>query len=378
MHAAFFFSSRVLRFRYGPAHPFQLERLGDLMRLLRACAFLPREGSPIESHPCARTELEAFHDGRYIDALESTAREGFRELPCFGLGDADNPVFPGLWSYVLLVAGGSIEAARWILSEPVGGEPPRAFHPAGGLHHAHANRASGFCYVNDVVLAIQQFVAAGRRVLYVDIDAHHGDGVQEAFYATDRVLTVSIHQDGRTIFPGTGFPNESGQGVGEGYAVNVPVLPGASDPDYDRFMEEILQPLLEKFRPDILVTEIGVDALRDDPLTLLDWTLGGLDRFLLWADGTGLPWLALGGGGYRRWNVIRGWSLVWARMIRQPIPAERPMADEAGSLPESWPTHLFDEPPPRAICDREMRMTHFDEVQAILAQRVFPLIRGGG
>jgi len=377
MHAAMFYSPRVLRFNYGPAHPFQVERLADVVRLVTACGLLPHEGSPIEPRPCTRTVLERFHVPSYVEALEMTSTEGLRESPAFGLGSNDNPVFPGLWLYCLWIAGGSLDAARWLQEGLEEGEARRAFHLAGGLHHAHAGRASGFCYVNDGVLAIQELVRAGHRILYVDVDAHHGDGVQEAFYDTDRVLTVSIHQDGRTLFPGTGFPNEFGSGAGEGYSVNVPVLPGAGDADYEFFLNEILEPLIGLSRPDVLVTEIGVDALRDDPLTLLDWTLGGLDRFLQWAAGTGLPWLALGGGGYRRWNVIRGWSLTWARMIDRELPLDRPLEDGVGRLPEAWPIHLMDEAPPREVCDREMRMAHLDQVRDYLDTMVFTRICGG-
>jgi acetoin utilization protein AcuC len=378
MQAALFYTPRVLRFDYGRVHPFQVARLGDVIRLCEALDLLPHGKSPIVPNPCSRADLDRFHSCEYLDLLEMTATEGLRESPKFGLGSSDNPIFPGLWLYCLTVAGGSIEAALWIAAGREIGLTRRAFHPAGGLHHAHADRASGFCYVNDGALAIERLVSAGLRVLYVDVDAHHGDGVQEAFYASDRVMAVSIHQDGRTLFPGTGFPNESGVGEGVGYSVNVPVLPGAGDDDYERFREEILVPLVKRFRPDVLVTEIGVDSLRDDPLTLLDWTLSGLNGFLEWCADTGLPWLALGGGGYRRWNVIRGWTAVWARMIGRDLPIERPRIDRSGPLPDSWPLVLSDESPPRAVCDLEMRMAHYLEVRSYLERHVFPLVRGGG
>lgn len=376
MQTALFFSPQILSYSYGPNHPFQVERVGDLLLLLNALGFLPRDGSPFDHAPARRADLEAFHDPSYLDCLETEGGSDRRLALAYGLGTSDNPIFPGLWQACLLVAGGSLAAADWLLEGIVQGESRRAFHPTGGLHHAHAALASGFCYVNDGVLAIRRMADAGRRVLYVDVDAHHGDGVQEAFESERSVLTVSVHQDGRTLYPGTGFPTEIGRGPGTGYAVNFPLLPGATDEDYDFFLAEALDPIARAYRPDLVVTEIGVDCLRDDPLTLLDWTLAGLDRFLQWTAGLGLPWLALGGGGYRRWNVIRGWGLVWARIIGETLPERRPLRFGNSPLPDIWPIRLWDEPPPRGICDAAMRREHREQILAVLRERVFPRIMG--
>jgi acetoin utilization protein AcuC len=370
MEAALFFSPAQAELSYGAGHPFQVERLADVMRMCAALGYLG-DRKPMRPIAASRLELLRFHSADYLDALARADELSPHERLVWGVGTEDCPAFPGLWESCLLAAGGSLSAARWMLEGLRSGIARQAFHPAGGLHHAHADRASGFCYVNDGVLAIQEFVDAGYRVLYVDIDAHHGDGVQEAFYESDRVLTISVHQDGRTLFPGTGFPNEIGRGAGTGYAVNIPLLPGATDEDYDAVRETLLEPLRAWFLPDVIVTEIGVDSMRDDPLTLLDWTLAGLERFLIWSQRSGTPWLALGGGGYRRWNVIRGWTLVWARMIGAELPDRRPAEDAQGSLPESWPVRLWDEPPPRAICDAGMRRAHLDEVRSTLGELVF-------
>lgn len=370
MESALFFSPAQAEYSYGSGHPFQVERLADVMRMCEALGYFARVVPTLPS-PAVRGDLERFHVPEYIDALENAHRLGPRERLVWGVGTEDCPVYPGLWESCLVTAGGSLAAARWLMDGMRAGTARQAFHPGGGLHHAHAERASGFCYVNDGVLAIQAMVDQGHRVLYVDVDAHHGDGVQEAFYETDRVLTVSVHQDGRTIFPGTGFPNEIGRGAGLGYCVNVPLLPGATDDDYDAVRETILEPLRAWYSPDVIVTEIGVDSLRDDPLTLLDWTLAGLERFLIWTQRGATPWLALGGGGYRRWNVIRGWTLVWARMVGAELPDRRPTGDGPGALPESWPVRLWDEPSPRAVCDATMRRAHLDEVRETLAELVF-------
>lgn len=369
MQAALFFSQQLLEISYGAGHPFEVERLADVLRLCRALDLLPWEGSPLEPAEADRSEITRFHLPAYIDALEHADSLPIRELAAYGVGFGDNPFFPGLWRSCKLIAGGSLSAAKWLIAGGPDLGSRRVFHPGGGLHHARKDRASGFCYVNDPVLAIQEIAASGARVCYVDVDAHHGDGVQEAFYELDTVLTISIHQDGRTIFPGTGFPNEIGRGRGAGYSVNVPLLPGAMDDEYDFFRTEILQPIVDAFDPDVLVTQIGVDSLRDDPLALMNWTLSGLDRFLLWADGTGLPWLALGGGGYRRWNVVRGWSLVWARMLGRTLPRDRPVGTET-PLPASWPVHLWDEPPPREMTSDTARRTHLEQVAAVIREMV--------
>ena len=375
MRAALFHHPGLMNFSYGAGHPFQIERIGDLLRMTRALGHLPRGSSPVSFPPASREELERFHSSSYLDALAMALELPPRELIPWGLGTSDNPVFPGLWDACLLTAGGSLAAARWVIEGMRTGEARRAFHPAGGLHHAHRERASGFCYVNDVVLAIQELLAAGHRVLYVDVDAHHGDGVQEAFYATDRVLTVSIHQDGRTLFPGTGFPHEIGTGAGTGFSMNVPLLPGSEDSIYDLFVAEILEPARTGFRPEALVTEIGVDSLAADPLAQLAWSLRGLDRFLDWAGGTKLPWLAVGGGGYNRWNVVRGWSLVWARMLEETLPPQRPTTDGQGDLPASWPRAFWDEEDVANGADPEACLTQVRGVRAILDELVLSRMR---
>jgi acetoin utilization protein AcuC len=219
----------------------------------------------------------------------------------------------------MLIAGGSIEGAEALLRGA-----PRAFHPAGGLHHAMPSRASGFCHINDGVLAIERLRQAGKRVVYVDIDAHHGDGVQHAFYRTRDVLTVSIHQTGYTIFPGTGFEEEIGADEGRGFSINVPLLPGAGDRAYEQAFDELIFPAIELFRPDALVTQLGTDALIGDLLANLRMSLHGFERAIERFRDLGVPWLALGGGGYDVGNVIRAWTLAWGAMLDEKLPDDIP------------------------------------------------------
>jgi acetoin utilization protein AcuC len=222
----------------------------------------------------------------------------------------------------MTVAGASIVCAEQVVS----GRAERAFNPSGGLHHAMPSRASGFCHVNDGVLAIQTLVEAGKRVAYVDIDAHHGDGVEHAFYGDADVLTISVHQTGRSIFPGTGFRNDLGEGTGLGHCVNVPLLPGAGDDAYERTFQRIVLPLVRTFQPDVLVTQLGSDAIVGDIVASLRLSLRGYERCLEGFRSLDLPWVALGGGGYDVSNVVRAWTLAWGTMLDESLPDEIPPA----------------------------------------------------
>jgi acetoin utilization protein AcuC len=217
------------------------------------------------------------------------------------------------------IAGGSIDGAEALLRGA-----KRAFNPAGGLHHAMPARASGFCHINDGVLAIERLRHAGKRVVYVDIDAHHGDGVQHAFYRARDVLTVSIHQTGYTIFPGTGFEEEIGVDDGCGFSINVPLLPGAGDRAYDLAFDELILPAIELFQPDVLVTQLGTDALIGDLLANLRMSLYGFERAVERFRAIGVPWLAFGGGGYDVGNVVRAWTLAWSAMLDEKLADEIP------------------------------------------------------
>jgi acetoin utilization protein AcuC len=234
----------------------------------------------------------------------------------YSLGDADNPVFPGVYEWSRLVCGGTLEAARQVVEQGC----RVAFNMAGGWHHAHSARASGFSYLNDAVIAIHHLLRRGLRVAYVDIDAHHGDGVQEAFYADPRVLTVSLHETGDDFFPHTGYPDEMGNAAGLGYAVNIPFQRHADDRLFRRAFERIVDPVLKSFAPDVLMTQMGVDTLRSDPLARLEFTTDSIEyatRFFLDTD---LPWIVLGGGGYDKFNVARGWALVWGLIQGVELP----------------------------------------------------------
>ena len=219
-----------------------------------------------------------------------------------------------------LSTGASILAAQLVDT----GAADVAFNISGGLHHAAAGNASGFCVFNDPAVAINYLLTWGRRVVYVDIDAHHGDGVQSAFYDMDRVLTISIHESGRFLFPGTGSVEEMGEGAGKGFSVNLPLFPFTEDDTYLWAFGEVVPPLVEAFAPDIIVTQLGIDTYHSDPLTHLMLSSRGFSEAVKQFARMGLPWLALGGGGYDLGAVARCWALAYGIMAEKEWPDEIP------------------------------------------------------
>ncbi|MFQ5880920.1 MAG: acetoin utilization protein AcuC [Candidatus Methylomirabilales bacterium] len=322
--AVFFYTSKYGDFDYGPHHPMKISRLKLTYDLAHAYGlFHPAHVRLADVTAASEEDLLRFHAREYLEVLRA-ASEGLSVVNPwrFGLGTGDNPIFPGLSTWSALLAGASLQAARLLTSA----ETPCAFNIAGGLHHAASDRASGFCYINDAVVAIRHLIDQGLRVAYVDIDAHHGDGVQNAFYDTDQVLTISLHETGLTLFPGTGFPEEIGTGKGEGYSVNIPLYPETDDEVFLWAIEETIPPLLEAFHPDVLVTQLGIDAHHSDPLSNLRLTMQGFLRAVQLLKARAHRWLALGGGGYNLGNAPRAWTAVWALMAGMEIPPELPPA----------------------------------------------------
>ena len=252
-----------------------------------------------------------------------------------GIGTGDDPPFAGMHDASALVCGSSVQALAMVLD----GRARRTFSIAGGLHHAHRSRAAGFCVYNDPAVAIAEARRANPdlRVLYIDIDAHHGDGVQEAFYTSAEVMTISLHETGAFLFPGTGFPAEAGEGEGLGYAANVPLPPWAGDDCYRLAFEGVVEPLAERFRPDVIVAQLGADAHYADPLTQLGLTLPGyrwlVRRILTLSDALCDGRLcALGGGGYAAHTTVpRAWTWVMAELMGDDLPE---------ALPEAWRTRV--------------------------------------
>jgi len=322
--AVLVYSKQFGRHSYGPSHPLKVERLQLTMDLIAAYGLLDTPDAPwVEARKADETDLLQFHSAEYLAMLKlANTGQAPPQARRFGLGSGDNPIFPGLFDWSLLVAGATLECVRQVMDK----DRRIAFNIAGGLHHARADRASGFCYLNDPVIGISRMIENGLRVGYLDIDVHHGDGVQGAFYNTDRVLTISIHQHGYTLFPGTGFPDEMGEGPGRGYAVNVPLAPGTGDDVYLWTFMEVVPPLMRAYDPDVLVTQLGVDTLATDPLAGLNLTPKGFIKLVEEIKSWNRKWVALGGGGYDVMNVARAWSQAWAVMKGADIPDGLPEA----------------------------------------------------
>jgi acetoin utilization protein AcuC len=310
------------RFDYGPDHPLRMERLGLTRRLMEAYGLASLPGAKVLApEPADETAVGRYHTREYIEVLKAAGSGGRApQAARHGLGFGDNPIFPGLWEVSCLAAGGSLLAAKLVAE----GEVERAFHFAGGLHHAMPDRASGFCYINDAVLAILRLRERGWRVCYVDIDAHHGDGVQFAFYKDPQVLTISTHERGDRLFPGTGFVNESGEGAGAGYSVNLPLQPFTDDEVYIQSFEAVVPPLLRAFKPDVVVAQLGIDGHRTDPLTHLAFSVQGFIRAVKRIIECSPRLVALGGGGYDLSNVARAWTWAWAAMNGVEPPTDIP------------------------------------------------------
>ena len=312
-----------------PLHPLRWELTWSLARSLGVLdgieTFAPA--------PATDAELAGVHTPAYIAAVRAASGPdgpGGRDSYGHGLGPPDNPVFPGMHDSAALIAGGSIAAARAIAA----GRVDRAVNIAGGLHHAMADRASGFCVYNDAALAIRTLLDEGvSRVAYVDVDVHHGDGVQAACYDDPRVLTVSIHESPVTLWPGTGWPRETGAGAAAGTAVNLPVPAGTSDAGWLRAFGAVVPAVVRAFRPEVLITQHGADSHAEDPLADLRLTVDGhrqTYRMLrdLAAEVTGGRWLALGGGGYALVRVVpRSWTHLLATVTGTDLDPRTPTPD---------------------------------------------------
>ncbi|RKY07189.1 MAG: acetoin utilization protein AcuC [Planctomycetota bacterium] len=311
----FMHSGELKEFPYPVEHPFKTSRAAGVRKTISSMGLLAgADRAEVPPKKIGRDLLEKFHGPQYLDALEKAGAGEFDyRMLSMGLGTGDCPVFRGLYDYAVLATGATVAGAERIAS----GEACIAFNPSGGYHHAHANQAAGFCYINDVVLGCMTLAESGKRVLYLDVDVHHGDGVQEAFYERCDVMTISLHQDPRTLFPGTGFVDEIGRAEGKGFAVNIPLPIGTYDEAYMNAVKSIVLPLIEAYEPDCFVMEIGADALADDPLANLALTNN------VYADVIGellnfnKPILAVGGGGYNVENTVRAWSLAWAALCGQ-------------------------------------------------------------
>ncbi|MCJ7738200.1 MAG: acetoin utilization protein AcuC [Anaerolineae bacterium] len=346
MKAAFICSEDLWSAGFPDWHPLRPERLRRTYELLGAYrAFDDPASDMVSVRPITRSDLLLFHTPEYITAVETLSRGESRALGLrYGFIPQETPPFAGMYEIEGLKASGSLIAAQLVAQREV----DVAFNFSGGMHHAGPAHASGFCIFNDPAIAIQWLVRQGFRVAYVDIDAHHGDGVQNAFYDTDQVLTISLHQAGMMFFPGTGFPEEVGEDAGYGYSINVPFLAGSDEKLMLWAFRQVVPSLVGQFAPDVLVTQLGVDGHYRDPLPLLGLTTRGYAAMieeLATLAGRAAGWVALGGGGYDIDVVARAWTLAYGVMSGQEFSNDLP-AEYAARY---GPGHLHDEDGPALV-----------------------------
>lgn len=322
---AFVYDDRLSRHTLSATHPMKPARLRYTYELLQAYrAFDAPNVSLLSPRAADHADMLTYHMPEYADAVRRLG-EGDASVDRirFNFGPGDNPAYEGMYDAAALSTGATLTAVDALLAD----DADAAFSISGGLHHAMPTYAYGFCVFNDPVIGIKRLLAAGMNVAYVDIDCHHGDGVQHAFYDTDAVMTISLHESGAFLFPGTGYAQETGVGRGRGYSVNLPLYPYTSDEVYLWVLRESVMPLLERFRPDALVTQLGIDSHFRDPITHLALTTQGHCAAVAELGQLGAPkWLALGGGGYDLQAVARAWTMDFAALSEQTLPADIPQA----------------------------------------------------
>jgi len=318
--AGFVWDERLTQHVYRADHPLKPARLRGVHETLTRLGAFDRPNSAVLSpRDATRDEVERIHAPDYVEAVIRASADPDLDFGQWGLEPwGDTPPFAGMHEASLLTTGASLVA----MEEVVSGRARVAVSYAGGLHHAMRRRASGFCIYNDPAIVCGLLADRGMKVAYVDIDAHHGDGVQAAFYETDQVLTISLHQDGRTLFPGTGSADERGSGRGAGYSVNVALPPFTDDAAYVRAFDAVVPPLVQRFRPDILVTQQGIDPHFKDPLTQLMLSTRAREHCVRLFRAAPHPWIAMGGGGYDLDAVRRTWSLEHLIMLGAEVPEE--------------------------------------------------------
>ncbi|KAM9983407.1 hypothetical protein ACTFIY_000123 [Dictyostelium cf. discoideum] len=320
----YFFDQDVGNYFYGPYHPMKPHRLCLTNNLVLNYG-LHKKMHLYKARPADAEDMLKFHSEDYVDFLERVTPENINEwkdVKRFHIGE-DCPVFPGLYDYCSIYSGGSIEGALKLNHRMY----DIAINWSGGLHHARKDEASGFCYVNDIVLAILELLKFHARVLYIDIDVHHGDGVQEAFYLTDRVMTVSFHKFGGDFFPGTGDIDEIGAKTGKLYSVNVPLADGIDDKNYLNIFKPVIQGVMDYYRPSVIVLQCGADSLRFDRLGCFNLTIKGHAECVRFVKSFNIPTLVLGGGGYTVRNVARCWTYETSVCVDAEVNNELPYND---------------------------------------------------
>lgn len=323
---AFIYNSDAVQYDLGQHHPFKAVR-PELVKTLLESFGVPLE--PMTSQPATIEEIRRVHSSAYVTrVIRASSGEDVSDALQYGIGTSDTPIFPRMHEATAGVAGATLTAARLVSS----GTVSRALNIAGGLHHAQHGTGSGFCVYNDLSIAIADLVSSGLRVAYLDVDAHHGDGVQWLHYDDPNVLTISLHETGRYLFPGTGYTHELGRGAGLGYSLNLPLEPYTQDGSYLDCLTRVLEPALFWFKPDVLVLQGGADSHQFDPLADLSLTTQGyaaVYRLVVQMANqyAGGRMVATGGGGYATYTAVpRVWAELYAALSDITLPETVPAA----------------------------------------------------
>ncbi|KAL5419660.1 histone deacetylase [Paraphaeosphaeria minitans] len=321
---AYFYDSDVGNYAYVSGHPMKPHRIRMAHSLIMNYGLYTKM-EIYRAKPASKYEMTQFHTDEYIDFLHKVTPDNMdnfsKEQSKYNVGD-DCPVFDGLFEFCGISAGGTMEGAARLNR----GKCDVAVNWAGGLHHAKKSEASGFCYVNDIVLGIIELLRYKQRVLYIDIDVHHGDGVEEAFYTTDRVMTVSFHKYGE-YFPGTGELRDIGVGGGKHYAVNFPLRDGITDETYRNIFEPVIEAVMTYYCPEAIVLQCGGDSLSGDRLGCFNLSMDGHANCVRYVKSFGIPVIVLGGGGYTMRNVARTWAYETGQLVNQHMEKQLPFND---------------------------------------------------
>ncbi len=365
-----------LRYDFGEDHALRQVRI-RLARDLIADYGLLQDAEGVLPDPAPEAAVRRVHQDDYMSVVQDLSVHPTGVSYEHGLGTADNPVFPGMYDAALLQVGGTLRACESVASRRF----PRAMNLGGGFHHAMPDRASGFCIFNDLAVGMRSLLEDHglHRILYVDIDAHHADGVQAIFDDEPRILKISLHEDGHYLFPGTGFTDEIGKGAGRGYSVNVPLPPYTRDVSYLYAFQEIVPPLARAFKPELIVSQLGADAHALDPLTHLMLTTQTYEAVGMILDGLskelcGGRWVATGGGGYEVTAVPRVWTVLFATMLGRELEDALPVEwlkecnREIGSVPSEKSLRDQAHPEEEAHVPRAAKRTVEE-----LKRTVFPL-----
>ncbi len=373
MKSAFIYSEAFSQYDFGQLHPFKTARAKIVNELCHRYNLLDRPWiETLKPEPLCLEKLSLFHNREYLKLLDAACSGtfDFQMLGC-GLGTEENPIFEGLYDLVTLSAGATYLGKELLMQNDF----TVALNVFGGFHHAGRSHAEGFCYINDVGVAISHLLQEGFRVAYIDLDAHHGNGIQDAFFNDNRVLKISLHESGKTLYPWSGNETEIGEGVGKGYNVNIPLLQGTDDETYLYAFSQVVPPLIQACSPDIIVGVFGADTHHSDPITHLNMSNYSLRKAVKSISDLSPKLLALGGGGYNLYTSARTWSLLWA--VINNIEPEDTFAGLVGGMmfgPELESGSLEEVPRYITGAEKGKAQKEVERVVDYIKKTVFPLL----